>query len=242
MNIALIGYGKMGKAIEAIALNRGHHITLIIDIDNQHDLAPETLSKADVAINFSVPQSAVDNILACFEANVPIVSGTTGWLDRWEEITKLCLDKGKGLFYASNYSLGVNLFFALNKYLAKLMDPYPGYKVGITEVHHTQKLDAPSGTAITIAEGIMRNLRRKNGFVLEPADKTDNQIGITAVREGAVPGIHTVRYEDDIDFIEITHSAKSREGLAMGAVLAAEFMVGKKGIFGMEHLIRLPEA
>lgn len=242
MNIALIGYGKMGKAIEAIALGRGHHIALIVDVDNQHDLTPESLSNADVAINFSVPHSAVDNILACFAANVPIVSGTTGWLDRWEEITKLCIEKNQGLFYASNYSLGVNLFFALNKYVAKLMNPFPGYKVGITEVHHTQKLDAPSGTAITIAEGILRHLQRKNSFVLEPADKADNQIGITAIREGAVPGIHTVRYEDEIDYIEITHSAKSREGLAMGAVLAAEFMVGKKGIFGMEHLIQLHEA
>lgn len=242
MNIALIGYGKMGQFIETIALERGHQIILRIDLDNRHDLAPETLSKADVAIDFSAPHSAAENILACFAANVPVVSGTTGWLSRYDEITRLCTETNQGLFYASNYSLGVNLFAAVNKYLAKLMNPYADYEVSLTEVHHTQKLDAPSGTAITLAEGIIGELQRKSGYVLEPAEKSASELGITAIREGAVPGIHTIRYENAVDVIEITHSAKSRQGFAFGAVLAAEFMKGKKGIYGMEHVLQLSRA
>jgi 4-hydroxy-tetrahydrodipicolinate reductase len=237
--IALIGYGKMGHEIEKIARERGNEIVLIIDVNNSADLNVDNLKKADVAIDFSTPDGAFGNIMKCFDANTPIVCGTTGWLDKMPEVKGRCLSENQTFFYASNFSLGVNLFFKLNEHLAKLMNPFPVYDVKMTEVHHIHKLDAPSGTAITLAEGIIDKLDRKDKWLLDPAN-ADNAITIKAVREGEVPGIHTVTYQSDVDFIEITHSANSRKGLALGAVLAAEFVVGKKGYLGMNDLLSIP--
>lgn len=237
MNIALIGYGKMGKEIEQILIARGHKIPLIIDIDNESDLTKENLSKVDVAIEFTAPQSAYGNIVKCLEAGTPVVCGTTAWLDRYDEVAKLCNKLNGTFFYASNYSIGVNIFFEINRTLARLMNRYGDYDVTIEEVHHTQKKDAPSGTAITIAEGILEGLERKEkwvcGTTTEPAE-----LEITAIRRSVVPGTHTVTYESDIDQITMTHTAKSRRGLAMGAVAAAEFIDGKKGIFNMSDLMK----
>ena len=236
MKIALIGYGKMGKEIEQILISRGHTVTLIIDIDNAGDLNAENLRKADVAIEFTTPHTAFQNIVTCLEAGVPVVCGTTGWLDRYAEVEKLCNERKGTFFYASNYSVGVNVFFAVNRRLAELMERFPEYDVTVEETHHTQKKDAPSGTAITLAEGILGNLTRKKkwlcGTTTEPAE-----LEITSVRRSVVPGIHTVTYESDADLIAITHSAKSRKGLATGAVLAAEFICGKRGIFTMKDLM-----
>ena len=230
MKIALIGYGKMGKEIEQILISRGHTVTLIIDIDNAGDLNAENLRKADVAIEFTTPHTAFQNIVTCLEA------GTTGWLDRYAEVEKLCNERKGTFFYASNYSVGVNVFFAVNRRLAELMERFPEYDVTVEETHHTQKKDAPSGTAITLAEGILGNLTRKKkwicGTTTEPVE-----LEITSVRRSVVPGIHTVTYESDADLIAITHSAKSRKGLATGAVLAAEFICGKRGIFTMKDLM-----
>ncbi len=237
MKIALIGYGKMGKIIERIALERGHNIVSIIDIDNKNDFDSEAFKSADVAIEFSVPQVAVDNIKSAFKAGVPIVSGTTGWSDALPELKKLIAANGYTLFWASNYSLGVNIFAAVNVFLAKLMNSYPNYNVEMTEIHHTQKLDAPSGTAITLAEGILENLERKTNWTKEVETKPTD-LAIKSIREGQVPGIHTIRYESDVDSIEITHDAKSREGFALGAVVAAEFTAGKKGLLGMHDLMK----
>jgi len=237
MKIALIGYGKMGKIIERIALERGHNIVSIIDIDNKNDFDSEAFKSADVAIEFSVPQVAVDNIKSAFKAGVPIVSGTTGWSDALPELKKLIDANGYTLFWASNYSLGVNIFSAANVFLAKLMNSYPNYNVEMTEIHHTQKLDAPSGTAITLAEGILENLERKTNWTKEVETKPTD-LAIKSIREGQVPGIHTIRYESDVDSIEITHDAKSREGFALGAVVAAEFTAGKKGLLGMHDLMK----
>jgi 4-hydroxy-tetrahydrodipicolinate reductase len=237
MKIALIGYGKMGKIIERIALERGHNIVSIIDIDNKNDFDSEAFKSADVAIEFSVPQVAVDNIKSAFKAGVPIVSGTTGWSDALPELKKLIDANGYTLFWASNYSLGVNIFAAANVFLAKLMNSYPNYNVEMTEIHHTQKLDAPSGTAITLAEGILENLERKTNWTKEVETKPTD-LAIKSIREGQVPGIHTIRYESDVDSIEITHDAKSREGFALGAVVAAEFTAGKKGLLGMHDLMK----
>ena len=237
MKIALIGYGKMGKIIERIALERGHNIVSIIDIDNKNDFDSEAFKSADVAIEFSVPQVAVDNIKSAFKAGVPIVSGTTGWSDALPELKKLIDANGYTLFWASNYSLGVNIFAAVNVFLAKLMNSYPNYNVEMTEIHHTQKLDAPSGTAITLAEGILENLERKTNWTKEVETKPTD-LAIKSIREGQVPGIHTIRYESEVDSIEITHDAKSREGFALGAVVAAEFTAGKKGLLGMHDLMK----
>ena len=237
MKIALIGYGKMGKIIERIALERGHNIVSIIDIDNKNDFDSEAFKSADVAIEFSVPQVAVDNIKSAFKAGVPIVSGTTGWSDALPELKKLIDANGYTLFWASNYSLGVNIFAAVNVFLAKLMNSYPNYNVEMTEIHHTQKLDAPSGTAITLAEGILENLERKTNWTKEVETKPTD-LAIKSIREGQVPGIHTIRYESEVDSIEITHDAKSREGFALGAVVAAEFTASKKGLLGMHDLMK----
>lgn len=238
MNIALIGYGKMGKEIEKIAVSRGHQIKLIIDIDNQHELTAENLKKCDVAIEFTIPHNAVKNYEVCFEAGIPVVSGTTGWLDKKEDVLKMCAEKNGTFFYGSNFSVGVNLFFALNRKLAELMAPYKEYNVEMTEVHHIHKLDAPSGTAISLAEDIIDIFPRKNKWVNDQVP-TENELNIKSEREGEVPGIHTIKYESDVDFIEITHSTKSRKGLAFGAVLAAEYSVGKKGILNMKDLLNL---
>lgn len=236
MRIAILGYGKMGKEIEKIALERKHEIVLKIDIDNISDLSDENLQRADVAIDFSAPGGAYDNIMKCFEANIPIVCGTTGWHDRVKEVTEYCRKNSKTFFYASNYSIGVNLFFRVNKYLAGLMNKFPDYNVSITETHHIHKIDAPSGTAITTAEGILEKLDRKKKWELGNESGPD-VIRINAVREGEIPGIHEVKYISDIDFLEIRHSAFSRKGFALGAVLAAEFIIGKTGFYTMDNLL-----
>ncbi len=238
MKIALIGYGKMGKTIEQIALNRGHEIVLKIDINNQHDLTIENLQKADAVIEFTIPSSAISNYNICFDAGIPVVSGTTGWLDRKDEVVAEINKKNGTFFYASNFSLGVNLFFALNKKLAALMANRPEYNISMEEVHHTQKLDAPSGTAITLAEELFDNHPEKKSWTLENPTSSD-QMQITAIREGQVPGIHRIKYESEVDYIEIEHSAKSRQGFALGAVLAAEFCYGKKGLLTMNDLLNL---
>jgi 4-hydroxy-tetrahydrodipicolinate reductase len=237
MKIALLGYGKMGKEIESIALSRHHEIVLKVDAYNLNEFTRENLSRADVAIDFSTPESAFDNIMICFEAGVPVVCGTTGWLNRFEEVKKKCADLNQAFFYASNFSVGANLFFALNKYLARLMNPMKDYEVSITETHHVHKLDAPSGTAITLANDVIANMDRKEKWELNQASDPA-ALKITAVREDEVPGTHVVSYESDVDSIEITHLAKSRRGLALGAVLAGEFINGKKGVFSMQDMMK----
>ena len=236
MKIALIGYGKMGHAIEQIALQRGHEIVSVIDVNNQEDFTSDAFKSADVAIEFSMPAVAMDNYRRAFAAGVPVVSGTTGWLEHLPEIKEAC-KAGQTFFYASNFSLGVNIFFALNKYLAKIMNDFPAYDVRMVETHHVHKLDAPSGTAITLAEGLIDNIERKNKWV-EGKDPAEDEIGICSVREGEVPGIHTVIYESDVDTISITHDAKSRMGFALGAVIAAEFTRGKKGFLTIQDMLK----
>ena len=236
MKIALIGYGKMGHAIEQIALQRGHEIVSVIDVNNQEDFMSDAFKSADVAIEFSMPAVAMDNYRRAFAAGVPVVSGTTGWLEHLPEIKEAC-KAGQTFFYASNFSLGVNIFFALNKYLAKIMNDFLAYDVRMVETHHVHKLDAPSGTAITLAEGLIDNIERKNKWV-EGKEPAEDEIGICSVREGEVPGIHTVIYESDVDTISITHDAKSRMGFALGAVVAAEFTCGKKGFLTMQDMLK----
>ena len=236
MKIALIGYGKMGHAIEQIALQRGHEIVSVIDVNNQEDFMSDAFKSADVAIEFSMPAVAMDNYRRAFAAGVPVVSGTTGWLEHLPEIKEAC-KAGQTFFYASNFSLGVNIFFALNKYLAKIMNDFPAYDVRMVETHHVHKLDAPSGTAITLAEGLIDNIERKNKWV-EGKEPAEDEIGICSVREGEVPGIQTVIYESDVDTISITHDAKSRMGFALGAVIAAEFTCGKKGFLTMQDMLK----
>jgi len=237
MKIALIGYGKMGKTIERIARERGHEIVSIIDVNNLADFDSDSFKSADVAIEFTVPQVALSNYRRAFASGVAVVSGTTGWTDELPALKKEIEEGGKTLFWSSNFSLGVNIFMAVNKYLAKIMNQFPNYNVEMTEVHHTQKLDAPSGTAITLAERILENLDRKNSWVKEVETK-QSEMAIKSIREGQVPGIHTIRYESEVDSIEITHDAKSREGFALGAVVAAEFTAGKKGLLGMEDMLK----
>ena len=228
----------MGKEIEKIALDRGHEIVLKIDITNPEELTIANLQKADAAIEFTTPDSAVANYKLCFEAGIPVVSGTTGWLEKLPEVHQLCKILDGTFFYTSNYSLGVNIFFALNKKLAQLMANHDEYSIEMKEIHHTQKLDAPSGTAITLAEGIIENIPEKKTWVNQPTDQVD-EIGIISEREGLVPGTHIIKYDSEVDFIEITHLAKSRKGLAFGAVLAAEYSFGKKGILSMNDLLNL---
>lgn len=236
MKIALIGYGKMGKEIEKVALSRGHEIVSIIDINNQKDFESEAFRSADVAIEFTNPKVAYDNYIRTFKAGVKLVSGSTGWMaEHGEEIKALCQKEGKTLFWSSNFSLGVAIFSAVNKYLAKIMNRFPGYDVTMSETHHVHKLDAPSGTAITLAEGILENLDRKDRWVKEEATSAD-ELPIRSVREGEVFGIHTVRYDSVTDSISITHDAKNRGGFALGAVLAAEYTSDKQGFLGMSDL------
>lgn len=237
MNIALIGYGKMGHEIEKIAKERGHNIVAIIDVSNTDEFDSPAFKSADVAIEFSIPASALDNYRRCFAANVPVVAGTTGWLEHMDEVKKACEENNQTFFYASNYSLGVNIFFVLNKYLARIMNDYPDYNVNIEEIHHIHKLDAPSGTAITLAEGIIENIDRKNHWNLEKEEKNTDLV-IHSVREGEVPGIHEIVYESEADIISIKHDSKNRKGLALGAVIAAEFTKGKKGFLGMNDLLK----
>lgn len=227
----------MGKIIERIALERGHEIVCIIDIDNRDDFTSDAYKSADVAIEFSVPSVAVSNIRSSFAAGVPVVCGTTGWTDALPELQKEVEEGGHTLFWSSNYSLGVNIFMKVNSYLARLMNRFPEYNVEMTEVHHTQKLDAPSGTAITLAEGILEQLERKSAWSKEVEDNASH-MAIKSIREGQVPGIHTIRYESEVDSITMTHDAKSREGFALGAVVAAEFTAGKKGLLSMKDLMK----
>lgn len=236
MKIALIGYGKMGKEIEKVALSRGHEIVCIIDVNNQDDFTSEAFRSADVAIEFTNPAVAYGNYMKAFEAGVKLVSGSTGWMaEHGEEIKELCTKGGKTLFWSSNFSLGVTIFSAVNKYLAKIMNRFPGYEVSMSETHHVHKLDAPSGTAITLAEGILENMDRKEKWVKEEAQSTD-ELPIRSIREGEVFGIHSIRYESDADIITITHEAKNRGGFALGAVLAAEYTVNHEGYLGMSDL------
>lgn len=238
MKIAIIGYGKMGKEIEKICLERSHEISLIIDIQNLSDLNRENLKKVDVAIDFTTPATVVENILTCFDAGIPVVAGTTGWNKDLKRISGICLEKNQALFYSSNFSIGVNILFAINEYLASIMNKYPQYDVIMEEIHHTQKLDAPSGTAISLAEQIISKLDRKSKWELNTISGSDI-IGINAIREGDIKGIHEIRYDSEVDYLTIKHVSKSRKGLALGAVYAAEFIKGKKGIFTMRQLLGL---
>ncbi len=233
MNIALLGYGKMGKVIEQLALERGHSITHIITESDQLS----GLTDADVAIDFSIPDAAFANLSHCILNGIPVVSGTTGWLDRYQDISDLCLEKGGAFIYASNFSLGVNIFFEINERLAELMSNQSQYKIAIEEIHHTQKLDAPSGTAITLAEGIMRNSKME-GWELNQSD--EKTIPITAKRIKGVPGTHRIDYTSAIDTISISHTAHNRKGFALGAVVAAEWLAsGKKGVFSMKDVLNI---
>ena len=236
MKIALIGYGKMGHEIEKIALERGHEVVCIIDLHEEEKFESPAFRSAEVAIEFTAPSSALQNYRRAFAADVPVVSGTTGWLEHLPEIQEACTKGGKTFFYASNFSLGVNIFLALNNHLAKLMNQFSIYDVRMEETHHIHKLDAPSGTAITLAEGIVAQLDRKGKWVLGGEGRKE-ELTITSIREGEVPGIHSVIYESEDDSIRITHEAKSRRALALGAVLAAEFTKGKQGFLGMNDML-----
>ena len=237
MRIALIGYGKMGKAIEQIALQRGHEITLKVNDENLGDFNQEKLAAADVAIEFTGPHSAFDNISQLLQWQVPVVSGSTGWTDQIATINETCASNNGSFLYASNFSVGVNLFFELNKKLAALMSTHPEYDVEMEEIHHTHKKDAPSGTAITLAEQVLKNNSAKKKWVNQPG--ATDELSIISKRIDPAPGTHVVRYTSSIDDIEITHTAHNREGFATGAVLAAEFIAGRKGIFTMQEVLGL---
>ncbi len=235
--IALIGYGKMGKTIEKIALSRGNTISMIIDQDNIEDINKIAKENTDSIIEFTMPESAVNNLKNCFKSKVPVVCGTTGWLENWSEVVSECQNQDAGFFYASNYSVGVNIFFKLNEWLAKAMNGFDQYNVLMEEIHHIHKKDEPSGTAITLAEGILENLNRKTNWKLY-FEETESDIAITSKRIGEVPGTHSTVFRSAVDEIEIKHTAHSREGFALGAVLAAEYMVGKKGVLGMNEMLK----
>jgi 4-hydroxy-tetrahydrodipicolinate reductase len=238
MKIALIGYGKMGKAIEETALQRGHEIVLKIDITNVAEFNQENISKADAAIEFSGPHSAFDNVMKCFRLGIPVVCGSTGWLNKYEEAKKYCIDNNGAFLYSSNYSIGVNIFFELNKHLASLMSSQNSYDVSMTEIHHTQKKDAPSGTAITLAEQVLEKVKRKTLWVNHISDNNE-ELEIISERTDPAPGTHKVKYSSAIDDIEIIHTAHNRMGFATGAVLAVEFIKGKKGVFNMRDVLGL---
>ncbi|AQS92691.1 4-hydroxy-tetrahydrodipicolinate reductase [Polaribacter sp. BM10] len=232
MKIALLGYGRMGKEIEKIAISRGHEIVIKKDVDTEIDI-----TLADVAIDFSIPNSAFNNIANCIENKIPVISGTTGWLDKYNDAVKLCEEKKGAFIYASNFSLGVNIFFELNKQLAKMMSNLEDYNISMEEIHHTKKLDAPSGTAITLAEGIIENSTKKD-WELDKTTSEEN-IPIVAKRIPEVPGTHTVWYNSEVDSIEIKHTAHSRQGFALGAVVAAEWILGKTGVFSMKDVLNI---
>ncbi len=235
MNIALLGYGKMGKEIESIALQRGHTIVLKVDESNASSFSKEDLQKVDVAIEFSTPHTVISNMKKCFEAQIPIVVGTTGWYDSFHKIEKECKQLNAALFHSTNFSLGVNLFFKVNAYLAELMNKYDSYQVEMEEIHHIHKLDKPSGTAITLANQIIEKIERKKQWSI--TDTNPETLFIKDVREGEVPGTHIIKYTSVVDDIEIMHKAHNRKGFALGAVIAAEYIKGKKGIFTMNDLI-----
>lgn len=236
MKIAIIGYGKMGKTIERLAVEKGHEIVLKVNAENLEEFTSDNLQKADVAIEFSYPESAFDNIVKCLESNLPVVSGTTAWLDKLDEAKSICAKQNGAFMYASNFSIGVNIFFEVNQYLAKMMNPQPQYEPSLHEIHHTQKLDAPSGTGITLAEGVLENIDRKNNWVNRTSENPV-ELALTSERIDPAPGTHSVAYTSDIDTIEIKHTAHSREGFASGAILAAEWIIGKKGFFTMRDLL-----
>ncbi|HET7897554.1 MAG TPA: 4-hydroxy-tetrahydrodipicolinate reductase [Flavisolibacter sp.] len=238
MKIALIGYGKMGHMIEEIALQRGHEIVLKIHIDNTEEFTRENVQAADVAIEFTAPEIAFQNVKRCLEYGVPVVSGSTGWNQNLDEAKGYCKQHGGAFLHASNFSIGVNIFFQVNKMLAKLMAAQPDYDVTIKEVHHTQKKDAPSGTAVTLAEQVIQNIGRKASWNLGVTEDPSS-LSITAERVDPAPGTHYVRYSSEVDDIEIIHTAHSRKGFALGAVLAAEFIAGKQGVFTMDDVLHL---
>lgn len=235
MKIALLGYGKMGKEIEAIALQRGHEIVLKVDESNANTITINDIKKADVAIEFSTPHTVMTNIRQCFNAQVPVVVGTTGWYDSFKEVEMDCINKNGTLLHATNFSLGVNLFFKVNSYLAELMNKYDNYDVEMEEIHHIHKLDKPSGTGISLANQIIENIDRKTKWSI--TDKNPETLFIKDVREGEVPGTHIIKYKSEVDDIEIMHKAHNRKGFALGAVVAAEFVKDKKGIFTMTDII-----
>ncbi len=236
LNIALIGYGKMGKAIEEIALQKGHSICLKIDVSSTDKFTEENLQQCDVAIEFTAPHSAVQNITTCLQAGVPVVSGSTGWLQQWTNVKTVCESLQGSLVYASNYSVGVNIFFEVNKKLARLMNSHAGYDVSMKEIHHTEKKDAPSGTAITLAEQIIEVIGTKKQWINEASVHPD-ELSILSERTDPAPGTHIVKYSSVVDDIEIIHTAHNRKGFASGAVLAAEFLYNKKGIFSMKDVL-----
>ena len=238
MKIAIIGYGKMGHMIEGIAVERGHEVVLKIHIDNTEEFTKEATQLADVAIEFTAPESAFENVKRCLDFGVPVVSGSTGWNKNIPEAKSYCLQKGGAFLHASNFSIGVNIFFQVNKLLAKLMASHPEYDVTLKEIHHTQKLDSPSGTAVTLAEQVLQNVERKKNWVNKAATSND-ELSIISERIDPAPGIHHVKYTSEVDDIEIIHTAHSRKGFALGAVLAAEFLAGKKGIYTMGDVLHL---
>lgn len=242
MKIVILGYGKMGQLIEKFALKRGHEIALIVDSQNREGLTAEDLEDADIAIDFSTPEAALDNISLCFEANLPLVVGTTGWYDHLQEVKETCLDANQSLLYGSNFSIGVNIFFHVNKLLAKAIAPYQQYDVQVEEIHHIHKLDAPSGTAITIAEGIIENSETKKSWVNQLIGSEEDIVNlpdellIESIRIEEVPGTHTVLYSSEVDQIEFKHTAHNRDGFALGAVIAAEWLYGKKGFYQVTEI------
>lgn len=242
MKIVLLGYGKMGQLIERFAMKRGHEVVLIVDEQNRDSISSEDLEDADIAIDFSTPHAALENISLCFESNLPLVVGTTGWYDHLDEVKATCLEAGQSLLYGSNFSIGVNIFFHINKLLAKAINPYKQYDVQVEEIHHIHKLDAPSGTAITIAEGILENNEDKSSWVNsvegsgEEVIPKANELLIESLRIEEVPGTHTVLYSSEVDQIEFKHTAHSREGFALGAVIAAEWLFGKKGFYQVTEM------
>lgn len=238
MKIALIGYGKMGHMIEETALQRGHQMVLAINIDNTGDFTRDNLSKADVAIEFTGPDSAFENVKRCLEYGMPVVSGSTGWNAQIEEAKSYCNQQGGAFLHASNFSIGVNVFFQINKMLARLMASQPEYDVSLKEIHHTQKKDAPSGTAVTLAEQVLENIERKKSWVNKPA-QNPSELSVISERTDPAPGTHYVKYTSEVDDIEIVHTAHSRKGFALGAVLAAEFIAGKTGVFSMDDVLHL---
>lgn len=242
MKIVILGYGKMGQLIEKFALKRGHEIALIVDADNRESITVEDLADADIAIDFSTPDAALENISLCFEADLPLVVGTTGWYEHLQEVKETCLEADQALLYGSNFSIGVNIFFHINKLLAKAVSPYQQYDVEVEEIHHIHKLDAPSGTAITIAEGIIENIDLKKSWVNEVVGSNEevvnkpNELLIESLRIEEVPGTHTVLYSSEVDQIEFKHTAHNRDGFALGAVVAAEWLYGKKGFYQVTEI------
>ena len=238
MKIALVGYGKMGHMIEEVAATRGHKIVLKIDVTNQHDFTKENIATADVAIEFTNPESAFQNVMKCLEVEIPVVSGSTGWNQKLEEAKNYCKQTNGSFLHTSNFSIGVNIFFEINKLLANLMSSQPAYDVTMREIHHTAKKDAPSGTAVTLADQILSNLPRKKNWVNNPSANNE-ELSIISERIDPAPGTHYVKYSSEVDDIEIIHTAHSRKGFALGAVLAAEYISDKKGIFSMKDVLNI---